>query len=701
MRPFALVLLTFAACAPPLPLEGAPCPCVTGWVCCPGLDLCAQAPDRCEAILGPEVTPAVAEVAVNRTLQFTSSVQGVTWEVEEGLFAGSIEPSGLYFAPLEPGLFHVVARSKLGATRVAVTVRELRLSVLAGRPGGPASVPIDGAGAEARVASPWGGVFVAGSYFFADTRVVNDPTFGDRRTSLRRFDPVTNRIDTLFTEHPELQAVDGPRERAVFRHIAPPTIGGLRTILVFDDFEGCVREVDAIDFSVRRVQCGAFGGIPPGSWVGDEQFIYEGTPGSKTIVRFPRDGGAGETVYSSPQDAGLYGGPSGLELKGGTLTFVENYQTVARALDLGTRQVSDLWTTTSHLVKVVPFNGTFYFLHGDGALGARDGLQWGPAYGFDVETPTTLLMSTPDGIVRANVFGRTAQLVAGKSASSGLSEDGVGAGAGFATNQGFVLTSHGDTLWLSEAGSPAVRSITRDGRVTTLLRDLPALSLAVDDAYVYGTSLDELCRAPKRLGASKTCVPLPSADSELLGVLDDGRMVLRVDAAIHFVDPATFTFTNEVFDAIGLTGGQGLLVLDPHGGLYIGRLSDDGAQTSDPNRGVFRYDFATRSMSRVAPGITAPVLLRTLVGRDGRFYASGIDPMQPIPASPETNSTVVFGFDPRDGFWRPFAGRPGMGTVQVGPLSTALVHEPRGLAVFPNGDLAILDRAEEVMLVVE
>ena len=197
-------------------------------MCCRGINLCAEKADRCEAIVGPEVSPPTAEVPVGRTLQFTSPPQGVTWEVEEGLFAGSIEPSGLYFAPVAPGLFHVIARSKIGATRIPVTVRELRLSVLAGRPGGPASTPIDGLGPDARVAGAFGNTFLAGSYFFLDST----PDLPEPSLVLRRYDSTTQRLETLFEEHPERStSVDGPRGTAVFRHLDIPSVGGPRSLL--------------------------------------------------------------------------------------------------------------------------------------------------------------------------------------------------------------------------------------------------------------------------------------------------------------------------------------------------------------------------------------------------------------------------------------------------------------------------------------
>ncbi len=74
---------------------------------------------------GPDVTvtvsPATADVAPSRNLQFTATVtgvanQGVTWAVQEPS-GGTITTGGLYTAPPVPGTYHVVAASVIDRTR--------------------------------------------------------------------------------------------------------------------------------------------------------------------------------------------------------------------------------------------------------------------------------------------------------------------------------------------------------------------------------------------------------------------------------------------------------------------------------------------------------------------------------------------------------------------------------------------------------
>src|SRR5262245_2638610 len=95
------------SCAQPLTLDMAPCPCATGWFCCPGAQVCADEASHCPAPSAPVVTPASATVSVTRRLAFSSS-DAVTFAVEEPN-GGTIDASGLYKAPPAPGTFHITA----------------------------------------------------------------------------------------------------------------------------------------------------------------------------------------------------------------------------------------------------------------------------------------------------------------------------------------------------------------------------------------------------------------------------------------------------------------------------------------------------------------------------------------------------------------------------------------------------------------
>jgi hypothetical protein len=83
------------------------------------------------------VAPATAAVDACRTLNLTATVTGttngaVTWSVQEGAAGGTVTPAGLYTAPSNAGVYHLVATSVAAPASVAtatVTVTERVLTV--------------------------------------------------------------------------------------------------------------------------------------------------------------------------------------------------------------------------------------------------------------------------------------------------------------------------------------------------------------------------------------------------------------------------------------------------------------------------------------------------------------------------------------------------------------------------------------------
>jgi hypothetical protein len=83
------------------------------------------------------LSPGSGSVDACRTLQFTATVTGasdtsVTWAVQEGASAGTIDASGVYTAPQTAGTYHVVGTSHADPTKsavVPVTVNDRILSV--------------------------------------------------------------------------------------------------------------------------------------------------------------------------------------------------------------------------------------------------------------------------------------------------------------------------------------------------------------------------------------------------------------------------------------------------------------------------------------------------------------------------------------------------------------------------------------------
>ncbi len=96
------------------------------------------------------VTPAVPSVAILRRLSFTASVP-VTWSIEEPT-GGTIDATGAYLAPAQPGIYHLVAARQDKPTdtqRFELKVVDLDLVKIAG--GGAAGRgSLDGLATEAR-----------------------------------------------------------------------------------------------------------------------------------------------------------------------------------------------------------------------------------------------------------------------------------------------------------------------------------------------------------------------------------------------------------------------------------------------------------------------------------------------------------------------------------------------------------------------
>ncbi len=137
-------------CVNRLPLENRPCPCTAGWQCCDNMNICVSAGESCPTPFGASelsIDPASATVATEREQKFSASAE-VTWSVLEPN-GGTISEAGTYTAPEAPGTYHVVATVRgLAPVNAAVTVRPLRVDLVAGALGGPGS--LDGVGADVR-----------------------------------------------------------------------------------------------------------------------------------------------------------------------------------------------------------------------------------------------------------------------------------------------------------------------------------------------------------------------------------------------------------------------------------------------------------------------------------------------------------------------------------------------------------------------
>lgn len=691
VRPIPLLsALLVLSCAPAITLEGAPCPCADGWVCCPGANLCASAAAACPAPPAPRVEPAQAEVGVGRRLRFTSETAGVTWRVEEGEAGGRIAADGWYEAPSAPGTFHVVASAATAEARVTVTVRPLRLGLLAGDYGGPASQPLDGLGDAVRVSLPSLGVSAGGAYFFLDLPFA--PT--TRGATLRRLDLTSLRVDTLATSTGE--QVDGPLAQARFGSLASLGAGGPGELILTD--EQCLRglRLDTLDVSTLLCPDAGTGlGMGTASWVGDERSLYGVRSLDDSVVRVDRQTGVEELLAGRPGEPGdtdgrfgLLNKPTALALGDGGLYVIDQQGTALRhvALDGGVLStVTLLGSQGKQLVAIaagsLPRGEVVGLLEGGAVVTTfRGAQQVVPGFGLAVEPGREgVLITGRDGLYRLDFSTGSSFLLAGRVAPQASVRDGLGTSARFVFDGASAITAAGDEVWTMARAEKTLRRVTRQGDVRTVFTEVPAEACAVSADFVYVSLGGVLQRAPVAGGAWQAFGgPLGTVWS--LTALDDGRVAAVTDAAVLTVDPVTLVARQTATLPAGALPASA--VVDPAGALVF----DDGAGA------LRRLDLATGAVTLLGPSAPAATThpLR-LAARAGRVYGF----------------TLLFGerrdrvFELVGGAWRTLVGEEGLSSVRLGPLDRALVNHVADVAVLANGDVAIADGAEGTLLVVE
>lgn len=237
--------LASAGCVDPLSLDGLPCPCAAGWVCCADQNLCVREGASC-----PEpslrVTPAAGRVRLGGTLTLAAS-EPVTWSLEEGTRGGQIGADGTYTAPLRPGPVHLVATSVASPARTArveIAVGPTRLELLAGRLGGPGR--LDGTGDAARLGQMRGIVGDGAGHLYVTSnygqnyhpRPLPDLGFSTYPGAVRRIDLATAAVSTVVE-------IDDSRDGALDRLAIDAqrrlyTVAGYKEVLRIDAASGAL-----------------------------------------------------------------------------------------------------------------------------------------------------------------------------------------------------------------------------------------------------------------------------------------------------------------------------------------------------------------------------------------------------------------------------------------------------------------------------
>jgi hypothetical protein len=674
--------------------------------------VCAASLDRCDAIPGPVVTPPELEIGVGRRAKFSATGENVTFDLQNSLIAGSITPDGTYFAPPSPGEFELIVRSSFGARRVKITVRELRLSMLAGQHGGPSDFPIDGVGDTARVSGPRNGVMSSGKLWFLDGFQSLASPF---TAALRRFDPVTRATTTLLvSEMPGGAQVDGPLNVATFGSIFSLASGGPHSLLILD--EGAIRELDTDTLTVSTVR--RYGLNSTALLQGADQLLVRGNvvygvdPRRHVIIKWVRGTDTDEVLAGALDmpgtadgmgSAARFSGPTSLTTEGDNLFVLDDSGRAVRWITLDGNVTTPAELNRPNTVYTaiagipVGFRQSGFpsrqllMVTSDGSVlvnnqGFFDSRVF--ASSITMESSFTALATTSDAIRRYDLRAGIPEVVAGRAGVPRGRDDGQGQDARLAFFSGH-FTVFGDTAWFCEETTGRIRTVNRAGLVKTVFeRDdetpFPNAcgSIAVDDTWLYmlawrqGT--DNVLRRAPRFGGTWEEGRTPVQLEGFLGRLDDGRLVTVASNSVGFIDPATFSKTAEVHLI------PGAFDVDPAGGI-IARSSDGRLQ---------RFDLATSTWAELGPAID-PRFGSWVHFANGKLYSFGGG------SGPDERVPMIFELDPAVKAWAPMVGKLRTGAVRPGPLSSALLHQPGWIDAFDNGDLLVSDRAENVFLVIE
>jgi hypothetical protein len=692
MRALLLGLL-LTSCAPPLTLDGAACPCTTGWACCEDSLVCVREGVSCPVLPGPVVTPAKVELGQDRIQRFSSADADVTWAIEEGAAGGTIDQTGRYRAPFIVGEYHVLARANGGVTRVTVTVRPLRLSVLAGSSGGASKRPVDGVGQLARLSEPKGLALTGGRLYFSDQQ------------RLRRLDLTSRRVDTIIDLGQ--RRIPNPPASVYSQRFTQLSVSRADTLLFFD--ENCAREFSLTRDTLDTFWCGE----NVQAMTGDETRLVRlgGTPVKLLVI----DRATRQSVELLAPVEGFVGVVK-LSLRNDLLWLLDHNGTAVRAWNL-------LQPTTLPVTVVPPTAGKVFIdleaslpddpsvwpsvmlLEASGRVVETqfvDPSLRGPTFSPRTNPGAVLAFTaasdrfqgvyvlTPDTI-RRNYFSLE-ELLAGKPAGGRIEVDGVGGGASIVVSLN-ALATRKDVTWLGSLRS--VRRIARDGTTTSIPSDLIADSITVDDAHVWlaNSGLLALRRSSLTGGPWQPLPYQPEAPVTFLGVMSDGRIAFTERGKLNFLDGAT----GELLPGSVTLPAMPIVSLDPAGALFgeLTSLSSTLPKTmpiATAINGVQRLDLSTGRLTKVGPDA---LLQEGTTWLPTTTLASATTERQYALSS--EGDQVFFN---QGGVWAPLVGAAKRPVVGPGPLP-GTVNTIKAVATLDNGDVVLVDGGEHVVLVIE
>lgn len=687
MRTLLLAVLA-STCAPPLALEGAPCPCVTGWTCCEFAAVCVRDGATCPTVPGPTVSTTAIELGQDRIHHFTSPSPDVLWSIDEGDAGGTIDQSGRYRAPWSVGTYHLTARAGGGVTRITITVRPLKLATLAGSSGGTSRIPVDGVKDLARLSRPSELVATPDALYFLDQVSTYNV--------LRRVTLATSEVETLidFDDHP----LPG---QGISRGMAGLTSTGV-SLLFIEGTNGiaCAREYFPARDAIDTFWCGQ----SLSAITGDRTRLVRlgGQPKRLVVIdRLTRQ----EVELPAPPMGWV--NTSSLTLFGQTLWVLTNGGAELQIYDLDrptALPITVLAPTNDRFIDLSVTNdqfgvpGIYGFaltstgeVRGFDVTGQQVSLRWlllSPvAFAVDPLGSDSYFLLTRDSI--RSTSSPVDELVAGKPAADRLEVDGVGGEARLVIPSEPKVAVRGDVVWLASA--TRLRRIARDGTTTSVsTQGVFPIDFTANDSHLFLYGSDALLRrAPIGGGGWETLPFEPAPSFAFLGALVDGRVAFIENGAVGFLDAKTGAVSPTRIQLPRLTN----LALDPAGGVF-GELPDEmGVRLPDnPLSGVQHFDFQTEKLTRVGPP-AQNVILNGFAKPTTVLAAATVERQY---ALSELKEQVFV----NDGMaWKPFVGQLRTPTIATGPLP-GRVNTIGAIKTYENGDVLLFDSYENVVLVV-
>ncbi len=480
------------------------------------------------------LTPPDAKVGVLRAARFGANVP-VTWAVEEA-GGGVVDAEGLYRAPRQSGVYHLVATSKADPSQVAratVIVQDLQLAFFAGGSGGPGNV--DGPAEHAHFRSPQG------------IAAYDDPNASDSALfiadtgnhTIRKFDRAKGKVETLAGSPGTSGFVDATGNAARFASpMAVAADATTRKIYVADSENHCIRAVDdrAVPGSVTTFagQCGSLGDAD----------------GSATVARFNR-----------PTRLALqYDTFSGKALN---LIVCEVGQRRMRLVTLPGGGGAIPPGQTTRVISSHAFNfcdaGVFDF----------NGGQWNRVYFIDGFAPGTLRRLTLGAATAENVASLPVDPNTAKQLTSA---------SGFATDTGF---GNGKSVYLSFGDLGSIYAFDTAAVAATGLTKL--VGSATERRAIDGNFTQARFKRP---GA----MVLPKGRNDLFVIDEGAHAVRRVDVQGQTVAPmlgrAEQCFFNDGNANAARFPFPVAVATDSAGTVYVADGSFDGARFSNIIRKV-------------------------------------------------------------------------------------------------------------------